>query len=801
MGLNVIFLAYLCILHTFMCINQKSLKIENTKNMRKAFVHFLWGTLVLAFIVSVLAFTAIWNGWIGYMPPIEDLQNPINRFATQIYSADGKVIGTWNFNRENRVCIPYSNLSPHLVDALVATEDARFYDHSGVDFIALGRAIVKRGLLGQTSAGGGSTITQQLAKQLYSETAKSTLQRVLQKPIEWVIAVKLERNYTKEEIIALYLNYFDFLHNAVGIKTASNTYFNKEPKDLTVEEAATLIGLCKNPSLFNPVRYPERCRERRNVVLDQMRKAGYLTDSQYDEYAAKDLTLDFHRTDHKDGTAPYLREFLRIYMTAERPEISKYPSWNKRQYVLDSIAWVTDPLYGWCNKNFKKDGTPYNLNADGLKVYTTIDSRMQRYAEEAVYGHVARFLQPEFTKENRRKSNAPFTSQLTKKQVNQIMERAVLQSERYRVMKANGASDEEIHRAFHTPTDMSVFTYHGDLDTTMTPLDSIRYVKSFLRAGFMSMDPKTGAVKAYVGGLDYRHFMYDMVTGGRRQVGSTIKPFLYSLAMENGFSPCDLAPNVQRTYMVAGQPWTPRNASHKRAGEMVTLKWGLAQSSNWVSAYLMSKLSPQQFVQLLHDYGINNPDIHPSMSLCLGPCEVSVAEMVSAYTTFANGGIRVAPLFVSRIEDNDGNVVATFQPRMNEVISAESANKMLVELMGVVDGGTAGRLRYKYNFTGDIGGKTGTTNRNSDAWFMGFTPELVSGCWVGGEDRDIHFDSMRMGQGATMALPIWAYFMKKVYRDSSLPYDPNSKFNLPEGFDPCAKDADDMEYGIDEVYE
>ena len=719
----------------------------------------------------------------------------------KMYTRVGKVIGTWNFNRENRVCIPYSNLSPHLVDALVATEDARFYDHSGVDFIALGRAIVKRGLLGQTSAGGGSTITQQLAKQLYSETAKSTLQRVLQKPIEWVIAVKLERNYTKEEIIALYLNYFDFLHNAVGIKTASNTYFNKEPKDLTVEEAATLIGLCKNPSLFNPVRYPERCRERRNVVLDQMRKAGYLTDSQYDEYAAKDLKLDFHRTDHKDGTAPYLREFLRIYMTAERPDISKYPSWNKRQYVLDSIAWVTDPLYGWCNKNFKKDGTPYNLNADGLKVYTTIDSRMQRYAEEAVYGHVARFLQPEFTKENRRKSNAPFTSQLTKKQVNQIMERAVLQSERYRVMKANGASDEEIHRAFHTPTDMSVFTYHGDLDTTMTPIDSIRYVKSFLRAGFMSMDPKTGAVKAYVGGLDYRHFMYDMVTGGRRQVGSTIKPFLYSLAMENGFSPCDLAPNVQRTYMVAGQPWTPRNTSHKRAGEMVTLKWGLAQSSNWVSAYLMSKLSPQQFVQLLHDYGINNPDIHASMSLCLGPCEVSVAEMVSAYTTFANGGIRVAPLFVSRIEDNDGNVVATFQPRINEVISAESANKMLVELMGVVDGGTAGRLRYKYNFTGDIGGKTGTTNRNSDAWFMGFTPELVSGCWVGGEDRDIHFDSMRMGQGATMALPIWAYFMKKVYRDSSLPYDPNSKFNLPEGFDPCAKDADDMEYGIDEVYE
>lgn len=770
--------------------------------MRKVFIHFLWWLLGLTFLGSSLAFVAIWNGWIGYMPPVEDLQNPISRFATQIYSSDGKVIGTWNFNRENRICVPYSNLSPYLVKALVATEDVRFYDHSGIDFIALSRAIVKRGLLGQTSAGGGSTITQQLAKQLYSDAAGSTLERLLQKPIEWVIAVKLERNYTKEEIIALYLNYFDFLHNAVGIKTASTTYFYKDPKDLTLEEAATLIGLCKNPSLFNPVRYPERCRERRNVVLDQMRKAGYITDEQYEKSCALPIALNFHRNDHKDGTAPYLREFLRVYMSAERPDRSKYPSWNKRQYVLDSIAWDTDPLYGWCNKNFKKDGTPYNLNTDGLKVYTTIDSRMQRYAEEAVYGHVARYLQPEFFKENKGKPNAPFTSQLTKKQVDQIMERAVLQSERYRILKANGASDEEIHKSFHTPTDMSIFTYHGDVDTTMTPIDSIRYVKSFLRAGFMSMDPVTGAVKAYVGGLDYTHFMYDMVTGGRRQVGSTIKPFLYSLAMENGFSPCDLAPNVQQTYMVAGKPWTPRNASHKRAGEMVTLKWGLAQSSNWISAYLMSKLSPQQFVQLLHDYGINNPDIHPSMSLCLGPCEMTVAEMVSAYTTFANHGIRTAPMFVSRIEDNEGNVITNFQPRMNEVISEESANKMLVLLKGVVDGGTAGRLRYKYNFTGEIGGKTGTTNRNSDAWFMGFTPQLVSGCWVGGDDRDIHFDSMRMGQGATMALPIWAYFMKKVYRDKTLPYDPNAKFDLPEGFDGCSHNAeDDMEYGIEEVYE
>lgn len=770
--------------------------------MRKAFVHFLWFTIFAVMATSIVAFTAIWNGWVGYMPPVEDLQNPINRFATQIYSSDGKVLGTWNFNRENRVCVNYNELSPSLVQALVATEDERFYSHSGIDFIALTRAIVKRGLLGQIHAGGGSTITQQLAKQLYSDAASSTLERLLQKPIEWVIAIKLERNYTKEEIIALYLNYFDFLHNAVGIKTAANTYFKKEPRQLTVCESATLVGLCKNPSLFNPVRYPERCRSRRNVVLGQMLKAGYLTEAEYNTYCNEPLTLNFHRTDHKEGQAPYLREYLRIYMSAKKPNRDDYPSWNTTQYYLDSIAWDTDPLYGWCNKNFKKDGKPYNLNADGLKVYTSIDSRMQRYAEEAVYTHVAKYLQPEFFKENRRKPNAPFTDQLSTKQVNSIMERAVMQSERYRVLKASGASHEEIHRSFHTPTQMSVFTYHGDIDTLMAPIDSIRYVKSFLRAGFMSMDPATGQVKAYVGGLNYTHFMYDMVTGGRRQVGSTIKPFLYSLAMENGFSPCDLAPNVQQTYMVAGQPWTPRNTSRKRYGEMVTLQWGLAQSNNWISAYLMSKLNPSQFVSLLHEYGIRNPNIHPSMSLCLGPCDVSVAEMVSAYTTFVNHGIRTAPLFVTRIEDNEGNVITRFQPRMNEVISTESANKMIVLLRGVVDGGTGSRLRFKYNLQGEICAKTGTTNRNSDAWFMGFTPQLVSGCWVGGEDRDIHFDSMRMGQGASMALPIWAIFMKKVYADPSLGYSPSVSFNIDSNFNPCEQqNTEEGAMDIDEVFE
>lgn len=757
--------------------------------------------LIGVVLVVLLCFSAMWNGWIGYMPPIEDLQNPISRYASQIYSSDGKVMGTWNFNRENRVMVDYKCLTPDLVHALVATEDERFYEHSGIDFIALGRAIVKRGFMRQASAGGGSTITQQLAKQLYSETAHSTLERLIQKPVEWVIAIKLERHYTKEEIITMYLNYFDFLHNAVGIKTASNTYFNKEPKELTLNESATLVGLCKNPSYFNPVRYPDRARERRNVVLSQMLKKGYLSRGQYLAAIDEKLELNFHRTDHKDGRATYFREFLRQYMMAKLPNRSDYPAWNKNQYVIDSIAWANDPLYGWCNKNKKKNGENYNVYTDGLKVYTTIDSRMQKYAEEAVYQHVAKNLQPKFTAENRKKPNAPFTDALTPAQVKSILNRSMQQSDRYRAMKAMGASEEEIVKAFNTRTEMTVFTYHGDLDTIMTPMDSIRYYKSFLRAGFMSMDPKTGAVKAYVGGLDYTHFMYDMVMLGRRQVGSTIKPFLYSLGMENGMSPCDYAPNVQRTYMVAGKPWTPRNAGHSRYGQMVTLKWGLAQSNNWISAYVLSRLNTDDFVRMLHEFGINSPDIHSSLSLCLGPCDVSVGEMVSAYTTFANHGIHCAPMFVSRIEDNEGNVIVNFQPRMNEVISEESANKMVEMLKGVVEGGTAGRMRFRYKLECEMGAKTGTTNRNSDAWFMGFTPELVSGCWVGGEDRDIHFDSMSMGQGATMALPIWAIYMQKVFADHSLGYDPEAKFDLPEDYNPCAQTKDDTEFGIEEVYE
>ncbi|MBQ0074797.1 MAG: transglycosylase domain-containing protein [Prevotella sp.] len=770
--------------------------------MRKKFVYFLWGAIASAVAFVMLMFVCIWNGWVGYMPDMEELQNPIDRYATQIYSADGKILGTWNMDKENRVHVGFNKISMHVVQALVATEDARFYDHSGVDFIALGRAIVKRGVMGQASAGGGSTITQQLAKQLYSDKAHSTFERLMQKPIEWVIAIKLERYFTKEEIVMMYLNQFDFLHNAVGIKNAASTYFSKEPNELTIEEAAMLIGLCKNPSYFNPVRHEERCTERRNVVLQQMVKAGYINETVYDSLSVKPIELRFHRADHKDGSATYLREFLRRYLMANKPDRDNYPSWQNVQFVIDSIAWERDPLYGWCNKNTKKDGTHYNIYKDGLKVFTTIDSRMQQYAEEAVYAHVAKFLQPAFNRENKNKPNAPFTNQLTQKEIKQILNRSIVQSERYRSMKAAGYSEEDIKQSFREKTEMTVFTYHGEVDTLMSPLDSIRYYKSFLRSGFCSMDAKTGAVKAYVGGLDFAHFQYDMVMEGRRQVGSTIKPFLYSLAMENGFSPCDVAPNVQQTYIVAGQPWTPRNASRSRYGDMVTLKWGLAQSNNWISAYLMSKLDPHQFVELLRGYGIYNPDIHPSMSLCLGPCDITVGEMVSAYTAFVNHGIRCAPMFVTRIEDGNGTVISRFEPRVNEVISEESALKMLVLLQGVVDGGTGSRMRFKYNITAQMGGKTGTTNRNSDAWFIGVTPDLVTGCWVGGEDRDIHIDSMAMGQGATMALPIYAYFMKKVYRNTDLPYSQDALFDLPEDFDGCARAANEDDFmDIEEVFE
>ncbi|WP_368112659.1 MULTISPECIES: transglycosylase domain-containing protein [unclassified Bacteroides] len=755
--------------------------------MIRKIIKALWIFLAVIVLAIVIVFVSISKGWIGYMPPVEELENPSYKFATEIFSEDEKVLGTWSYSKENRVYTAYKDLSPSIINALIATEDVRFVEHSGIDAKALFRAFVKRGLMFQKNAGGGSTLSQQLAKQLFTENvARNTLQRLFQKPIEWVIAVKLERYYTKEEILSMYLNKFDFLNNAVGIKTAAYTYFGCEPKDLKIEEAATLVGMCKNPSLYNPVRFNERSRGRRNVVLEQMRKAGYITDAECDSLQALPLKLTYNRVDHKEGLATYFREYLRGVMTAPKPVRSDYRGWQMQKFYEDSIAWETNPLYGWCAKNKKKDGTNYNIYTDGLKIYTTINSRMQQYAEDAVKEHLGDYLQPIFFKEKEGSKNAPYARSLPEKRVEELLTKAMKQTERYRLMKEAGASEQQIRKAFDTPEEMTVFSWKGDKDTIMTPMDSIRYYKSFLRTGFMSMDPANGHVKAYVGGPNYVYFQYDMVMVGRRQVGSTIKPYLYTLAMENGFSPCDQARHVEQTLIDEnGTPWTPRNANDKRYGEMVTLKWGLANSDNWISAYLMGKLNPYDLVRLIHSFGVRNKAIDPVVSLCLGPCEISVGEMVSAYTAFANKGIRVAPLFVTRIEDSDGNVISTFAPQMEEVISASSTYKMLVMLRAVINEGTGGRVR-RYGITADMGGKTGTTNDNSDAWFMGFTPSLVSGCWVGGDERDIHFGRMTYGQGAAAALPIWAMYMKKVYDDPTLGYDQQERFKLPEGFDPCA---------------
>lgn len=755
--------------------------------MVKTIIKVMWVGLILFLIGNAVMFYSISKGWIGYMPPIEELENPNYKFATEIFSEDGEVLGRWAYSRENRVFAKYNELSKHLINALIATEDVRFTEHSGVDAKAVLRAVVKTGILMQKNAGGGSTITQQLAKQLFTEdVAENKLQRVLiQKPNEWVIAVNLEKFYTKEEILTMYLNKFDFLNNAVGIKTASKTYFGCEPSELKIEEAATLVGMCKNPSLYNPVRHNERTKGRRNVVIEQMRKAKYITNAQADSLKQLPLKLKYTRIDHKDGMATYLREYLRGVMTAKKPDKSKYRGWQKQKYYEDSLAWETDPLYGWCNKNTKKDGSNYNIYTDGLKVYTTINSKMQRYAEESIKEHVGEYLQPQFFREKKGRKNAPYSRTVSNEQVASIIKRAIKQSDRYRTMHSAGYSDEEIYKAFDTPEEMSVFSWSGVRDTILTPKDSIIYYKHFLRSGFMSMDPLNGHVKAYVGGPNYSYFQYDMAMVGRRQVGSTIKPYLYTLAMENGMTPCDEVRHIEQTlFDESGRPWTPRNTNRKNYGEMVSLRWGLANSSNWVSAYLMDKLNPYALVKLIHNFGVLNKEIQPTVSLCLGPCEISVGEMVSAYTAFANGGLRTSPLFVTRIEDSNGNVIATFSPQVTEVISADSSYKVLTMLRAVINEGTGGRVR-RYGITADVGGKTGTTNDNSDAWFMGFTPSLVSGCWVGGEDRDIHFDRMDFGQGASAALPIWAKFMTKVYADKSLGYRQDERFVFPEGFDPC----------------
>ena len=753
----------------------------------KRAVGAIWIITALILGCMGLAFWGMSKGWLGNMPDISDLQNPINKFASRIYSADGKMLGTYCYASENRIMVPYDSLPDNLVKALIATEDERFYDHSGIDYRALGRAFVKRMIMGEKSAGGGSTITQQLAKQLYTDVARDEKKRLLQKPFEWYIAVQLEKYYTKEEILTMYLNYFDFLNNAVGIKQAATTYFRKPTIELSLEECATLVGMCKNPSYYNPIRYNERCRERRNVVLQQMLKQNYITQAEYESATQSPLDVsNFHPLSHNEGDAPYFREYLRRIMMAKKPDKGNYASWQKQQFYDDSLSWETNPLYGWCNKNTKKSGEHYNIYTDGLKIYTTLDTRMQKYAEEAVYKHVAQYLQPAFDSQIRGRANGPYMG-LSKAQVDRIVMREIKKSERYYTLKSLGMEEEEILKTFDQKVPMTLFSYSkGEYETEMTPRDSILYYKSFLRTAMMAMEPQTGDVKAYVPGLNFKHFQYDnCLGGGRRQVGSTMKPFLYSLAMMNGYTPCDVASTAQQEF--AG--WRPKGGV---GHGMLPFKTALATSNNQASAWLMSKLNPHQLITLLHDLGVSNQDIEPTLSLCLGPCDISVGEMVSAYTAFANQGLRCAPRLVTRIEDADGNVVATFVPRANEVFSPEVAYQMVDMMRGVIEIGT-GRSIRSYGITADTAGKTGTTNSNADGWFIGYCPKLVVGAWVGGDDRDIHFMSMAYGQGAKAALPIYGLFMKKVYADKRFGISQSDTFEEPENFEMCPNDLKGLE--------
>jgi len=772
-------------------IDQDIKRAARTKKMIRA----LWTINFCGVALVTLIGVMIYHGYIGYMPPVEGLLNPEDRFASRLFTSDGVEMGRFYQSRNNRVYADYSEISPNVINALIATEDERFMQHSGIDIMALSRVLFKTILLRQKNAGGGSTITQQLAKQLYSPESDGLMDRFIQKPVEWAIAVKLERYYTKEEIIKMYLNQFDFLNNAVGIKTAAHVYFNTTPDSLKIEQAAMLVGMAKNPSLYNPVRADRKDAAvgRRNVVLQQMLKADLITEAECDSLCALPLEVKFTKVDHKDGIAPYFREAVRLMMQAKEPRRGDYPDWDQQRFVDDSIQWATNPLYGWVEKNPKPDGTKYNIYTDGLRIYTSIDSRMQKYAEEAVIDHLKNTLQPQFDRE--KGSRGPYTTnsaelgQLTPRK---LIDRAIRQSERYRVLKNAGMSDAEIMEEFDKPVDMTVFSYDGgQVQKTMSPRDSVVYQKMFLRAGFMSMDPLTGQVKAYVGGPNFHFFQYDMAGVGRRQIGSTVKPFLYTYAFEEGFTPCDMFLNAQPSITLpTGEVWAPRNTGHARIGEMVDLYWALTNSNNWISARLMSELSPSTLARTMHTFGITN-HLDPVVSLCLGPCDVSVREMVTAYTAFSNKGLRVDPIYVTKITDNNGNVISEFTPQYTEVMSQEAYFKMVNILQNVINSGTGSRLRRApYNITAVMGGKTGTTNYNADGWFMGFTPNLVSGVWVGGDERYIHFNRMAQGQGAAMALPIYGLYMKKVYSDKSLPYSQTLQFpEPPAGFSPCYKES------------
>ena len=751
---------------------------------KKKVIKWFWLLFSAAVLFVVGLLGMVWA--FADIPSFKELEDPDSKLATQVIAEEGEILTT--FHIENRSYVTFDELSPNLVNAAVATEDLRFYSHSGIDFRSLARVIFKTLLGGDSSQGGGSTLTQQLAKTLYPRQDVSSripgvskLKMVWIKLKEWVTAVKLERSYTKDEIMTMYMNQVFFGSNAYGIKAASQTFFGKSPKELTIEEAATLVGMVNKPTRYNPAINPDKSLVRRNFVISQMEKAGFLTKEQKDSIQQVPIILSYQIQDHNAGLGPYFRDMLRRTMNAKEPKRSSYAQYE--DYVVDSLQWADNAFYGWLNKNTKADGSKYNLDKDGLRIYTTINYKMQKYAEEAVAEHLGKDLQKSFWRDIRWKKNKPFSNDVDAKTVEMLMKQARRWSDRYRTMKNDGASDAEIWKSFSVPTKMRVFSWNkkGYIDTVMTPDDSIKYYKSHLRAAFMAIEPHTGHVKAYVGGPNYRYFKYDNVRQGKRQVGSTIKPYLYTLAMQAGMTPCDKVVNVPQTFVVGDTTWTPKSTDKDEwIGQTVTLKWGLTKSSNNISAYLMKQCGPHAMVEMMRKMGIGCY-IDPTYSLCVGSADISVYDMVAAYNTFPSKGVYVSPIFVTRIEDNDGNVLGEFTNPKREAISDYTAYLMANLMQGVVNSGTGVRLRAKYGLKGEIAGKTGTTNDQSDGWFIGYTPSLTAGVWVGAEDRQVHFESLSLGGGSNMALPIWGLFMQKVLADGTLGVYDTDRFMAPPG--------------------
>ncbi|MBQ3688727.1 MAG: transglycosylase domain-containing protein [Bacteroidales bacterium] len=792
--------------------------MELSEKTKRNFFILLWAGFLIPVIAAFVILFMIGTDNLGYVPDFEELENPKSSLASQIISADRVLLG--KFYKENRTTENrFNNIPDNIKAALLATEDVRFYEHYGIDLQSLFR--VAKGLVTRnTSSGGGSTISQQLAKNLYNmrdhKRPKGLMGKIVMKLQEWVTAVKLERRYCKEEIMSMYLNTVGFGHNAFGIEAAAKTFFDTKPEKLKLEEASVLVGLLKAPTKYSPKSNPKNSKNRRNTVLSQIEK--YQTDlkkvvenykmlshSEFESLKATDIVLHFSQDTHVEGLAPYFREFLRTTMTAKKPERSKYASWQEDIYKEDSTMWANNPLYGWCNKNLKANGENYDIYNDGLKIYVTIDSRMQKYAEEAVKEHMGtgymlgnqkqEGLQSVFERLEiqKHKNNRPFSTRISEAQIKQIMNQSVKRTERWRVgSKVDKLDSVTIMKQFMTPTNMRVFTWqHPEgVDTVMTPWDSILYYKKFLRCGMMSMEPESGHVKAYVGGIDYHYFQYDHVSLGRRQVGSTFKPFVYAAMFLNHreIQPNHLVANVEYTIDNPGgipPVYTPKFSQSSKDGQMIRLSVGLGLSLNQISAWCMKQTSPKTVLELVKKLGVISP-IPEAPSICVGSAEVKLKEMVAAYCGFANNGFSTSPVFVTKIEDKNGNVVSTFQSVHEQAMEDIEAYKMVEMLRVVTHGGTASRATGSYGFgiTADCGGKTGTTNLNADGWFMGITPRLVSGVWTGGEERSIQFSRGDWGQGSRLALPVWCLYMKKIYADPELSkdYPVELRFEIPEDY-------------------